>query len=378
LFLLDKKRRSYSYEPARSIDFKEVESDNAASSLFDRIDAEMNRPFPGEPHHPFRWFFLPDPRTDSHFLLAIYHHVAADGAATCALIKRTLGHYWGMPQPGDEAPLDVSPAPAGRPYLRSLLGAIRLHAELRHAHRPREREEAGERAAFLHRAAPDGFLERLVDACRRRQVTVNDAFLAALCASLAEMTPGRREHERRRALALGTIVDLRAPSRDAARSSFFRACLGYVLHMVRDPDAGFDDLLSQIASRTQAAKAENEAAGFQWGYWALTRLRGCLPIQNTRRWYRKFYPLSGGVSNMKLERASFPGGGDGLLDYFRVVPTGPALPLALAPTTLDRQLSLSLTYREASLRRSEAERLLEAIFSRLEALSARVVKDASR
>ena len=57
--------------------------------------------------------------------------------------------------------------------------------------------------------------------------------------------------------------------------------------------------------------------------------------------YRKRMPLAGGISNVNLNR-SWAGEfhPEPLLDYIRVSPTGPLMPLVFTPTTLGKKMHL--------------------------------------
>ena len=59
-----------------------------------------------------------------------------------------------------------------------------------------------------------------------------------------------------------------------------------------------------------------------------------------------------------------------MLNYIRVPPTGPMLPIVLAPTTYSDRLSLGVTYRESSFTEAEARQLIDVFFATLELLSA--------
>ena len=194
---------------------------------------------------------------------------------------------------------------------------------------------------------------------------MNEAFLAALCAGLAAMTPRRRGHRSRRGLALAHAVNVRgAASEDL--SHCFGVHLGASVTVIEEPDAeDFGALLGRIVGEVRRDKADLGYAGRDWNFWVLTRLSGWPPIRNTRAWYRKVYPLSAGVSNLKVDPAWFPDVSDRILDCISIVPPGPALPIVLFPTTVGEGLNVCLVYRESCLTGLEARELARRFFETL-------------
>jgi len=86
--------------------------------------------------------------------------------------------------------------------------------------------------------------------------------------------------------------------------------------------------------------------------------------------YRKRVPLAGGISNVNLNRtwaASFHP--DPLLDYIRVSPTGPMMPLVFTPTTLGDHLHVGFTYRTNLISNDRAQQMAADFTHRLRALA---------
>jgi hypothetical protein len=244
-------------------------------------------------------------------------------------------------------------APAG------IIRAFRLYFHLRHVYRLREDAGAGEGTSFRLYEAPSGLLERLLSASRSRGVTVHDAFVAALTAALAEITPARRAQRRRRGLAVTTIADVRVDAR-ADLSRAFGMYLGQATFIALAPDClALQDLLGLAAGFMRRAKENGRFRGGDWSLRLLFFARKWLPFRNARAWYRKVYPISAGLSNVKLERSWFGAAGNEILEYIRVAPTGPAVPLVLTPTTFDGKLNVSVVWRRAALSEAQVERLME-------------------
>ena len=379
---VDADGRSYRYGPAGAAEVREAvrcvtaDGEEALQAVASALTAELNRPFE-EGRHPVRWIVLDDPATATHFLVAAYRHIAADSVAMRLLIRRVLNRHLGFPVEGDEEALDVTPPEAASLFKRharrlglprTLVRSGRLYFELRRVHRFREREDAGDAETCRLFKTREGFVERLAAACKARGVTVHDACAAALISALGEMTPLRSAHERRRGLAVATIVDLRGEA-EVDLSKAFGLYLGQSVIVVREPGRlDFDELLRRTSSEMRVEKEEKRFAGPQWSHWLIARLRDWLPYENSRAWYRKVYPLSGGLSSVRLDASWFGEGGARIAEYFRVAPCGPAVPLVLAPTTFDGELNFSLTWRDSTWTAEGAEKLMGLLMARLEGL----------
>src|SRR5581483_11077138 len=86
--------------------------------------------------------------------------------------------------------------------------------------------------------------------------------------------------------------------------------------------------------------------------------------------YRKRCPMAGGISNVNMNRTwasrYYPGP---LLDYVRVSPTGPMMPLVFTTTTLGDRLNVGLTYRQAVVPDDRAQDIAGAFLGRLASLT---------
>ena len=373
--VLDREGRRYFYEPAETVQLCEMKSEDSSLETFWRTIAdEINRAFPEEPHHPVRWLVRDDPGSGSHFLVAIYRHLVADFASSCLLLRRVLNRYYRMPT-GDEKPLVVHPPDYSRvmrsrnwrrDYLTTFFQAARRYFRLRHVYRLPDLREGGEGWQLHVLETPHGLIRRLLAASIRRRVTVTEAFLAALCAALAEMTPHRRQHSRRGGLALAHIVNVRGEAREDL-SNCFSVYLRESVTIIDDPDVeDFETLLSRIVAEVRRERAERRFGGLDWNFLVLARLRRWHLMKNTAAWYRKVYPLAAGVSNVRLSTSWFTGISDRILDSISIVPPGPALPFVLFPTAVDDNLNVSFVYRESCFTQPEALKLVELFVEKLE------------
>lgn len=374
--VLDPGRVYFHYEPGEYVELRELKSKGPViETLHQTVSEELNTPFPDEPSHPVRWLVLDDPKAETHFLVVIYRHLAADGFAIRLLVGRVLKRYFQTPVSKEDGPLQVVPPDyaevmphhhRGLGHFKAVLRATETYFQLRRVHRIRERRGGDERSRSLIFEAPKGCIGRLATACRSRGVTVNDAFMAALCRALAEITFTRRGQSRRRGLALAVAIDVRDEAREDL-SNCFGLFLGQVLVIINEPDVrDVEQLLARTAGQMTREKTKKHFIGPQGAFVILTLLRRWFSLKVTRARYLKDYPVSAGLTNVRLDASWFNGAADSVLNYIRVPPTGPMLPIVLAPTTFANRLSLGVSYRESSFTEAEARQLIDVFFATLE------------
>jgi hypothetical protein len=376
LLAIDRTRATYTLEPGGPIDLRPIEpgGSSADEALWKAVRAGMNNPFPAGPHHPVRWTIVNDPASDTHYLAAVYRHVAADAASLGAIIAEATSRYLGITPREEPAAGVLAGARAGAAApgkrLRGLVRAAGLYFRLRRCHRMRLRRDAGEETDFVALDAPRGLLGSLSAVTGRRGATVHDSFLAALASALAAATPGRREHPTRRSLALGFVADLRG-ERAGDDAPLPGVRVGQAVIVIDEPDEPRSDvLLERIARLTRAEKVAGSLGGTPWRFLALSRLERWIPRAGARAWYRKVHPLAAGVSNVRWREEAFGGGDRRVLAYYRIAPPGPALPLVVTPTTLGDNLTFGFSYHAGSFDRHEASRLAAMFIARLESLAA--------
>ena len=344
-------------------------------ALRSSVAGDMDRPFPLEPCHPVRWSVLDDPRSGCHELIAVYRHVAGDAHSMRTLIANALAAYLGAGRARPIRPRGATPGRARRgPRLAlasaaSLLRAARLYARLRRAHRFRERRGASPTTGWRSVEPGPAFLERLRDAARARGYRLGELFTAALSSALAEHTPERRRHPRRRRLALGVVRDLRDEDPEGLADDF-AVHIGQAVVIVEDPDEpDFEKLLAGIARSLREEKAARSFSGPQGAFLALASARRLVGRRRTRAWYRKVFPLSAGLSNVRWGADAFGALAQKLLAYRRVAPLGPALPLVVAPTTAGSRFSIAISYLESAFGAEQAAAIEAAFLRRLEEFS---------
>jgi hypothetical protein len=321
---------------------------------------------------PFRPFVLDDGA--DHFVGLVYHHWVADGVSIRELLRQwflrvhdsdrirreplklSKDGYWSLFGPG-----------AGRWRLGGgLVDGVRWTRRIRRVRRMRA-DLAGEfDQAVTIRRFDDGLVDCLRDVCRSAGVTLHDLFLAAAAEACDRHVPLHR-HRQRQDLAMGTIVDLR-PAARADLSNTFGMFLGFTTTLCRpDELTQWPRLLEAVAAQSRQHKQSAQPQSSVLRMAAALSAGRMYSRERIIDFYRKRVPLAGGTSNVNLteswaaEYHPAP-----LLEYVRVSPTGPMMPLVFSTTTLARKFNLCLTRRRAIVDDPMAEQLLDSITARLD------------
>jgi hypothetical protein len=182
--------------------------------------------------------------------------------------------------------------------------------------------------------------------------------------ALSPCASARFQSRKRRRLSVGCIVNLRHDLGWDSRKTF-GVFLGSftVTHEVPE-GIGLRQLAQDVQRQTAAIKRCQLylATPLELGLGRF--LLGFFSPERRRRFYAKYYPLMGGITNMNLNPLWDAQGGV-LLDYFRGVSTGPITPLVLSATTIGERINLGLSYRASVFTRSDIagwqDRFLEQV-----------------
>ncbi len=362
--------RKFCYETAPR---QEVAVVDAQLGLEGFITQEMNRPFGDKGAViPFRPFVLPG--AGAYHMGLMYRHWVADSISLRRLLREW---FCRLCDPGAVRgePLHVptgglwryfGPGRSGWSWAKGALSVVRSTRQFSRVRRIEDVNNEQRVECSLHRL-PDGMVEALLEVARRRQVTLHDLFLAALARACD--AHGAAPRQCKSDLALGSIVDLRALSSENLENTFslFLGFTAVVIggELLKDPEG----LLASVAAQNAEQKARRAAAVSMLRMAAGYAQGRLLSPERLAAFYRSYMPLSGGVSNVNMNR-SWPAKyhPSPLLDYLRVAPTGPMVPVVIAATTMGRRLSFVLT-RRASL--VDAVRGAELARTFIEELTAR-------
>ncbi|MEM6313219.1 MAG: hypothetical protein AAF743_03985 [Planctomycetota bacterium] len=342
---------------------RRVEVLGPSMSLDRYLTGCINRPFAEDDPLPIRPFVQPAPDGTHAWAGLTYDHWLADSVAIRQLMHRWL-------QAVHDQPLTPMPRFESVPPPRKL-GLTRDLALVTRMLRCRrlEKEVLGGDSCYLHLPLDPGLCGRLRSAARRHGAKVNDIFLAAAGLAAARHIATERS-VKRIDLGVGSIVDTRRYLPESQRHAF-GLMLGFIRVVLRPHHLGHPaDALAAVAYQSRLAMKNDDpisgSATLQLGLLASRYLDN----EALRKFYRKRMPLLAGVSNVNLDGttlgAEHP---DTLVQYVRVSPLGPTMPIVFTPTTLGNELSLGVTYRTAAVGAANAERCIETFVQTLEKLT---------
>jgi hypothetical protein len=341
-----------------------VEDLGSDDDLARHLTHELNRPFDESREPPFRAFV--QELGGSTWLSIVYQHWVADSYAVRLVLRDWIGRM-----AGDEAKVGVGKADAVRPRgdggwaVPGALAVLRRHREYRLCRKIQPIGPMNYPTRVRLVETPVGLAPPLLAYAHRCGVKLNDVFLAALAEACDRFVP-TQTRPGRTGVAVSTVADLR-PTRPCDRRHRFGCHLGFGGVVCRPRDvADWDRLLRRVAACTAA----DRQAGFATAstVWMLAAEAGgwLTPPPRLYGFYRKEAPFLGGISNVNLRGTWFGRHHPGrVLDYVRVSPTGPIVPVALAVTTLGDDLRLSMTYRANLFNDWTAVELARAFVGRL-------------
>jgi len=349
-------------------------------ALDQKIIQELNCPFvPGT--LPLRAFIMADQR-DSYLIGVIYDHWFADSPSLRALMQRVFVHYSG--DGGNLPPLrvagdDEDALEHSRFGFRALISCLRDYLRHRRACRIHLRDPLDFDAGFFSIHFPDGAIDRIRAYAKKYEATVNDVFLATASQTLGKFTAEQRKSEpspraKRDRVALATAVDLKP--RSARNPDDFGFFVGYFTVVHDRPEMQpLPQLVAATARETSASKSAVRALEFTWGL----RIARWIWNWSSRprfkaQFFQKGLPFLAGISNVNLtgswaDQEKMPATGQAMvLDYFRVSPVGPLVPLVFTFTTIRNHLSLCVTYRTTAFSQNQAEQIATELMEGLRSL----------
>lgn len=347
-----------------------------ADCLQSFLSRQMNRPWE-EDTLPFRPFVQME-NGSGQIIGVVYRHCASDSYSIRLILREWLIRLHD-PSRARKAPLlparrgywhHYGPFAADWSFIGSLLKQVNASVRMKKCRRllPPRRPDVDVR--FREYRTPEGLLPALRVGARRRGAKVNDLFLAALfrtCSILAPLEPTRR----RRHLCIGTIVDLRNL---AGRSpgDAFGLFLGFTSTFARPGEVrDAERLVQAVAGQSRRHRESQIPQASQIALTTALLAALCHDDAELQGFYRKRFPLVGGISNVLLNGTWAEAmHREGLLaEYVRVSPTGPFMPLVVTPTTLGNRLHLGVTTRTAMVDDPTADRIAEEFLAQLQQLA---------
>jgi len=374
---------------------------NGGRDLETFFNEELNRPF-AVGDLPIRFCILPAAPAaggETHYLAAVYDHWIADSRAMRELMHRIFERYL-SPEAHTHLPPLTLDVPSFKTLFGRHVGPLRRWTAMRESLKNIWRHRHGYRlnlsdpldfaSRFVYRALPEGLIDRLYRFAKSQGASVNDLFIAVIAQATGAYTAADRLgkikkplHFSRRQVGIGTIVDIRDAASQPLDRVFNLYLSSYAVLLDNPEKRSAGDLTREIAAETGRIKKTYETVR---RYWALVMARFWYDMYESSRFraslLHKTVPLVAGISNVNMTGSwadsktdngkaegvgvGADGGGPRVLDYLRISPAGPLIPLVFTLTTIRGRLSLCVTYRTTSFRAEKLTEIVDDFVRRLE------------
>lgn len=345
--------------------------------LASAIERELNVPFPRDgPLVPFR-FFVVSAGGGFHLALTYDHFIAAGDSIVVLLAGIYDGYCANGIATGDGRRYQRYPATCTRLFRRhpgALLAGIRRLGEMagsaRRSVRPRYPRGSDLHNGFAHcRIEPAEFVA-LRRTAKTWNVTVNDLLLAVLLDTLAPVVGERPPAERRRELAVASIVNLRGDFGYDVGTTFGQFLSSFRVSHPMPPGTTLERLARDIHADTTRVKREKlylqnlvaiGATGLFWRFLSSAQRRG---------FHAKNYPAWGATTMINVDPLwAAAGARTPPPEYVRAVGTGPLAPLIVAVTTSADVLHAGISYRTTAFAAADVDAIAAGIVDRARTLS---------
>jgi hypothetical protein len=200
-------------------------------------------------------------------------------------------------------------------------------------------------------------------------VTQNDLLLAALLTMLSAPAGERRSARRRNELAVASIVNIRGdcgPKAGAAFGQFLSSF--FVAHPV-PPDITLEALARDVHAETARVKARKLYLQTLLAMAMSGMVAGAVAPADRPRFYRKSYPVWGGMTLLNVDALWLEAGGRGKpLAYLRAASTGPQAPLVATMTGSAGGLDVGLSYRTVAFDAADIDKMAAVFVASIDRL----------
>ena len=323
--------------------------------LHREIERELNVPFAADGAFvPFRFIAID---AGTSFILALtYDHFITAGDSIVVLMHGLMTAYRDNSGVRAHSPLALYPATTRRLLGRypgaALRGVRRLREMARSARRSmRARYPGGADPrngfAYCRLEAPE--FAALLRTARQWKVTVNDLLMAMLMEALVPVVGERPTAERRREVAVASIVNLRHDFGYDATTTFGQFLSSFRVAHPLPSGIGLQRLAQDIHAETARIKEEKLYLQTLLAMAAISGVWRFLSHAQRRGFHAKHYPAWGAISMVNVDPLWQEAGGPlPPPEYVRAVSTGPLAPLVVAATTSGGVLHAGISYRTAA------------------------------
>jgi len=329
---------------------RQVESGrDPMAALSAEIERQLNEPFAFEDRFvPFRFFILPG-TAETHVGISYFHAIAdaeSIGRLLLEIVRSCLA-----PDPAPVPDQILRPhgglmVPLGNPihaFTRSW-AALRKFQKMRNSYRPPSCEVNDFRNEFISLTFAQPETAQALTKARGWNVTLNDLCLAALLLAVAPLATNRFRTSRSH-LSVGCVVNLRHDLKPGKRDDFGLSLGSFSITHPVPKDISLRELACDIRSETLQVKKQKLYLAAPLEFRVSRFMFGRMPVEKQRNFYRKSYPVWGSITNRKVDELCRSAGIVEVVDYFRAVSAGPAMPFVISVTGIDGRLNFGISYK---------------------------------
>jgi NRPS condensation-like uncharacterized protein len=368
-FALDRTQKRFSYLGGTAdIDIKIVEQKKETSTALDNeIELQINTSFPTEGLiTPFRFFVV---KEDHFFYLGlVYLHFISDAESIVYILKSIVNTYMNKRTADVQIPLRHYPCTLRHmmqfnlKYLMSWLLTLPSYiADVRRSCRVSYTDIDNYHMSFSHvTIEPSQFLA-LVKASKRWGVTINDILIAILLLSVSPFASKRLSSTRRKKISVASVVNIRKDLPIGIQRPFGLYLGSFMVSHTVPQGVTLDHLVKDIHKQTVKIKRHKLYLRSLIEQLLALTLIPHFSTKRQRKFYAKYYPLWGGISNVNLNTLWDQSIEENPIDYLRAVSTNPVVPLVFSLTTVQDTVNIGVSFRGAVFSRADGERIIREI-----------------
>jgi len=365
-FVLDRKRKRFFYRGgAADVDIKIVEQRKEISAALDNeIELQINTSFPKEGViTPFRFFIL---REDQFFYLGlVYLHIICDAESIVYLLKSIVNTYMNKNTADIRIPLRHYPfnlmhmLQFNLKHLISWLLTLPSHiSDVRESCRVGHSDMNNYHNSFARVTLEPSQFHALVKASKTWGVTVNDILISILLLSISFFASKRFSSTRRKKISVASVVNIRKDLPMDIQRPFGLYLGSFVVSHTVPQGITLDHLAKDIHKQTVKIKRHKLYLRSLIEQLFALKLIPLFPPERQRKFYAKYYPLWGGISNVNLNTLWDLSNEENHVEYLRAVSTNPVVPFVLSLTTVQDTVNMGFSFRDAVFTRADCERLI--------------------
>lgn len=363
--IINRKKNTYRFVGGKfNVAVHVIDENEVTEALVREIERQLNTPWAENDRiQPFRFFVITD--RGGFYLGVVYYHLIAGADSIIYLLKRITDNYTDGKSPSPPSKPDLYPGVYHKLLpinVKQFLQWFFLYPEhisrSRKSFRPRYRDVTHNDIGFdLFVIQPESF-SALVTATRDWGVTMNDIFLSLLLKSIEPLASKRVSARRRKNISVASIVNIRDDLSLSDPTSFGLFLSSFNVSHAVPEGITLKELSNDIHRQTKKIKKYKLYFRTLMEMWTALFLIRYFFKQRKDKFYAKYNPLWGGVTNINLNKL-WPKSNEIIsVDYLRAVSTGHATPLVFSFTTVNDIINLGISYRRSVYDDKEVNKII--------------------